>query len=75
MLYSEGCHLFRDRVEPLALAEDRLAEALAVAILVCTGFMGDIPYDLDEAAMLDGCGTWGTFFRVIVPLMNIMSAL
>ena len=31
VLYSEGCHLFRDRVEPLALEDDRLAEAAAVA--------------------------------------------
>ncbi len=31
VLYSEGCHLFRDRVEPLAQADDRLAEAIAVA--------------------------------------------
>ena len=46
------------------------AFSLAMGILVCTGFMGDIPYDLDEAAMLDGCGVWGTFFRVIVPLMK-----
>ena len=46
------------------------AFSLAMGILVCTGFMGDIPYDLDEAAMLDGCGTWGIFFRVIVPLMR-----
>jgi len=46
------------------------AFSLAMGILVCTGFMGDIPYDLDEAAMLDGCGTWGTFFRIIVPLMK-----
>ena len=46
------------------------AFSLAVGILVCTGFMGDIPYDLDEAAMLDGCGTWGIFFRIIVPLMK-----
>ena len=31
VLYSEGCHLFRDRIEPLAQADDRLAEAIAVA--------------------------------------------
>ena len=31
VLYSEGCHLFKDRVENLAQADDRLAEALAVA--------------------------------------------
>ena len=31
VLFSEGCHLFKDRVEPLALPDDRLAEAIAVA--------------------------------------------
>ena len=31
VLFSEGCHLFEDRVEPLAQPDDRLAEALAVA--------------------------------------------
>lgn len=45
------------------------AFALAMGILICTGFMGDIPYDLDEAAFLDGCGVWGIFFKVMVPLM------
>lgn len=30
-------------------------------------FMG-IPRDLDEAARLDGCGHWRTFWRVIIPL-------
>ncbi len=45
------------------------AFSLAMAILISVGFMGDIPYDLDEAAFLDGCGIWGIFFRVIVPLM------
>lgn len=45
------------------------AFSLSMAILICTGFMGDIPYDLDEAAFLDGCGVWGIFCRVILPLM------
>ena len=31
VLYSEGCHLFKDRVEPLAWKNDRLAEAVTVA--------------------------------------------
>ncbi|MER2150623.1 MAG: glycoside hydrolase family 3 C-terminal domain-containing protein [Candidatus Limivicinus sp.] len=31
ILYSEGCHLFNDRVEPLAQSNDRLAEAVTVA--------------------------------------------
>ncbi|MCR4587612.1 MAG: carbohydrate ABC transporter permease [Lachnospiraceae bacterium] len=46
------------------------AFALAMAILICSGFMGDIPRDLDEAARIDGCGIWGIFFRIIVPLMR-----
>ena len=45
------------------------AFSLAMGILISTGFMIDIPYDLDEAAFIDGCGIWGTFFRIIVPLM------
>ena len=31
VLYSEGCHLFKDRIEPLAQVDDRIAEAVAVA--------------------------------------------
>ncbi|MBQ6545740.1 MAG: glycoside hydrolase family 3 C-terminal domain-containing protein [Lachnospiraceae bacterium] len=31
VLYSEGCHLYRDRVEALAQPDDRIAEAVAVA--------------------------------------------
>lgn len=46
------------------------AFSLSMAILICTGFMNDIPYELDEAACIDGCGVWGTFFRVTVPLMK-----
>lgn len=46
------------------------AFSLSMAILICTGFMTDIPYELDEAACIDGCGVWGTFIRVIVPLMK-----
>ncbi|MBR1559346.1 MAG: carbohydrate ABC transporter permease [Clostridia bacterium] len=45
------------------------AFSLAMGILISIGFMGDIPYDLDEAAAIDGCGTWGTFCRIIAPLM------
>ena len=45
------------------------AFALSMGILISIGFMGDIPYDLDEAAFLDGYGVWGIFCRVIFPLM------
>ena len=45
------------------------AFSLAMGILISIGFMGDIPYDLDEAAFIDGCGVWGIFLRIIAPLM------
>ena len=46
------------------------AFSLSMAILVCTGFMNEIPRELDESACIDGCSTWGIFFRIIVPLMK-----
>ncbi|MBR5116729.1 MAG: carbohydrate ABC transporter permease [Lachnospiraceae bacterium] len=46
------------------------AFSLSMAILICTGFMVEIPYDLDEAARIDGCGLWRTFYQIIIPLMK-----
>ena len=46
------------------------AFSLAMAILVCTGFMNEIPRDLDESACIDGCSVWGIFFRIICPMMK-----
>ena len=46
------------------------AFSLSMAILVCTGFMNEIPRELDEAACIDGCGIWRIFFKVIAPLMK-----
>ena len=54
----------------LALIIPYAAFSLSMAILVCTGFMNEIPRELDEAACIDGCGVWGIFFRIIVPLMK-----
>ena len=52
-----------------ALIVPYAAFSLSMGILISIGFMGDIPYDLDEAAFLDGCGVWKIFFKVIAPLM------
>jgi len=40
--YSEGCHLFKDKVENLAMKEDRISEAISVAersdlVVMCLG--------------------------------------
>ncbi|MBR1651170.1 MAG: carbohydrate ABC transporter permease [Lachnospiraceae bacterium] len=46
------------------------AFSLSMAILISSGFMVDIPSALDEAAKIDGCGYFGTFFKIILPLMK-----
>lgn len=34
------------------------------------GFIVNVPRELDEAAMVDGCTRWQTFFRIILPLVG-----
>lgn len=53
-----------------ALIVPYAAFSLAIAILIFTGFMQDIPKELDEAACIDGCGTWRLFTRIIFPMMR-----
>lgn len=40
----------------------------AFNIFMLRQFYASIPTELDEAARIDGCGHWGVFWRVIVPL-------
>jgi len=47
VLYSEGCHLYKDRISNLAKADDRLSEALIVTrnsdiVLLCLGLDASI---------------------------------
>ncbi len=37
-------------------------------IAVLRTFFVSLPSDLAEAALVDGCGIWGTFLRIIVPI-------
>lgn len=41
---------------------------LAQAIFLMTGFIKGINRELDEAAIIDGCGMFGVLFRVILPI-------
>jgi multiple sugar transport system permease protein len=34
------------------------------------GFIGEIPEELTEAALIDGCSRWTAFLRVVVPLVG-----
>ncbi|WP_372630084.1 carbohydrate ABC transporter permease [Cohnella sp.] len=42
--------------------------SLPFSVFLLTGFMKSIPHDFEEAAMIDGCGYFGTLFKVIMPM-------
>lgn len=47
-----------------------LTFALPFTVWMMRGFFLAVPVALDEAAQLDGCGEWGTFLRVILPIVK-----
>lgn len=59
--HSEGCHLYKDRVSGLAMANDRMAEAKAVAdmsdvVVVCLGLDATIEGEEGDAGNEFGSG-------------------
>ncbi len=53
-----------------ALILTHLVVGLPITIWVMIGFFEDIPPDLREAALIDGCTDYGAFLRVAVPLVK-----
>ena len=51
-----------------ALIGPYVATALPISIFILTEFMRQIPKELEEAAKLDGCGPFGIFWKVFLPL-------
>ncbi len=51
-----------------ALIGPYVAMSLPVSIFILTGFMKQIPRELEEAAQLDGCGPIAIFTRIFLPL-------
>ena len=47
-----------------------IAFGLSFTILLFRAFIGTIPRELDEAAVIDGAGPMRLFFRVILPLLR-----
>lgn len=46
-----------------------LVSSLPFATWMIRGFVVNIPRELEESAMVDGCGRMGAFWRVILPLL------
>ena len=47
---------------------------LPMNLMLYTGYLKNIPLDLEEAASIDGASTWKTYWKVIFPLMKPMHA-
>ncbi|MDH4308523.1 MAG: carbohydrate ABC transporter permease, partial [Acidimicrobiia bacterium] len=41
---------------------------LPFTVWVMTSFIDQIPYDLEESALVDGAGRWSVLFRVVLPV-------
>ncbi|MDO5299305.1 MAG: carbohydrate ABC transporter permease [Clostridia bacterium] len=41
---------------------------LAFACTVMMGFVTALPYELEEAAFMEGCGVYNIFFRIVLPM-------
>ncbi len=61
----QGAGLYDTRA---GLALVHAAFQLPIAIVIFAGFFREIPSELEDAAAIDGCGTWGTFLHVGLPL-------
>ena len=43
---------------------------LPLSIFLMRGFISTVPLELEEAALIDGCGTFQCFWRIIFPLLK-----
>ncbi|MBD3306253.1 ABC transporter permease subunit [candidate division KSB3 bacterium] len=51
-----------------ALILTHLIRVMPLVIWIMIGFFDDVPVDLEDAARIDGCSTFGAFFRIALPL-------
>lgn len=47
-----------------------IAVNLPFTIFLFAGFMSSVPKEMDEAAMMEGCGRLRMFFQIILPLLS-----
>jgi raffinose/stachyose/melibiose transport system permease protein len=52
-----------------ALIIPYVAFNIPITILILSGFIANIPYEMEEAACIDGSGIYRTAFTIILPMM------
>lgn len=48
--------------------------SVSYATFLNVGFVKTIPKELEEAALIDGCSKWTTFWKIVFPLMKPITA-
>lgn len=54
----------------LALITTHLIITLPMVVWLMIAFFENVPRDLEEQAMIDGCSKVGAFFRIVIPLVR-----
>ena len=54
----------------LALIVSHLVVGLPIVVWVMIGFFEDMPRDLEDAALIDGCSIYGVLWRIALPLVK-----
>ena len=57
-------------MNPTGLVFMYMGFGTSMAIVMFHGFIKNIPAELEEAATIDGCGSFRLFFLIVVPLMK-----
>jgi len=59
---------------PFGVAILHIMFQLAFNVLLFSAYIRGIPVELEESARIDGCSTWQTFRRVVLPLLTPIAA-
>ena len=52
----------------VALITSHLIVSLPIVLWMMIGFIEAVPFEIEQAAQVDGCTVWGTLIKVVVPL-------
>ncbi len=55
---------------PYSICFIYLGFGAGLAVFMFTGFMKSIPVEMEEAAMIDGCNPFQTFFKIVFPVLR-----
>lgn len=47
-----------------------VATGMSFGVFLMTSFMSTVPIEIEDAARIDGCSVYGTYFRVVMPLLK-----